>query len=148
MVQAHMRTTCRLFHAAQCVSLFDRIASHKMRPIVTDAAWSVSVCLSVSIVHERDQCENGWTDRDAVGSVDSWSMWTRGVQRPDLQNILRQSYAYLTIMPKLRSTYDGRLIYKAPYGGRKAFLSYDSLAKLSDRLRQCSLITLRYSLKN
>jgi len=31
---------------------------------------------------------------------------------PDLQNILRQSYDYLTIIPKLRSTYDGRLIYK------------------------------------
>jgi len=30
--------------------------------------------------------------------------------RPDLQNILRQSYDYLTIMPKLRSTYDGRRI--------------------------------------
>jgi len=30
---------------------------------------------------------------------------------PDFQNILRQSYDYLTIMPKLRSTYDGRLIY-------------------------------------
>ena len=30
---------------------------------------------------------------------------------PSLQNILRQSYDYLTIMPKLRSTYDGRLIY-------------------------------------
>ena len=31
-------------------------------------------------------------------------------QRPDLQNILRQSYDCLTIMPKSRSTYDGRLI--------------------------------------
>jgi len=31
-------------------------------------------------------------------------------QGPDLQNILRQSYDYLTIMPKLRSTYDGRII--------------------------------------
>jgi len=31
---------------------------------------------------------------------------------PDLQNILRQSYDFLTIMTKLRSTYDGRLIYK------------------------------------
>ena len=29
---------------------------------------------------------------------------------PDLQNILRQSYDYQTIIPKLRSTYDGRLI--------------------------------------
>jgi len=51
-------------------------------------------------------------------------------QGPDLQNILRQSYDYLTIMPKLRSTYDGRLIYKTSYKGRKAFLRYDSLAKL------------------
>jgi len=49
---------------------------------------------------------------------------------PDLQNILRQSYDYLTIMPKLRSTYDGRLIYKTSYEGRKAFLRYDSFAKL------------------
>ena len=39
---------------------------------------------------------------------------------------------YLAIMPKLRlrSTYDGRLIYKSSYEGRKAFLAYDSLAKL------------------
>jgi len=49
---------------------------------------------------------------------------------PDLQNILRHSYDYLTIMPTLRSTYDGRLIYKTSYEGRKAFLWYDSLAKL------------------
>ena len=48
----------------------------------------------------------------------------------DLQNILRQSYDYLTIMPELRSTYDRRLIYKTSYEGRKAFLRYDSLAKL------------------
>jgi len=48
---------------------------------------------------------------------------------PDLQNTLRQSYDYLTIMPKLRSTYDGRLIYKTSYEGRKALLMYDSLAK-------------------
>jgi len=48
---------------------------------------------------------------------------------PDLQNILRQSYDYLTIMPKLRSTYDKRLIYKTSYEGRKAFLGYNSLAK-------------------
>jgi len=34
---------------------------------------------------------------------------------PDLQNIIRQSYDCLTIMPKLRSTYDGRLIYRTSY---------------------------------
>jgi len=40
---------------------------------------------------------------------------------PDLQNILRQSYDYLTITPQLRSTYDGRVIYKTSYNGWKAF---------------------------
>ena len=40
---------------------------------------------------------------------------------PDLQNILRQSYDYLTTMPKLRSAYDGRLIYTASYNEWKAF---------------------------
>ena len=42
-------------------------------------------------------------------------------QGPDLQNILRQSYDYLTIMPKLRSTYDRRLIYKTSHNEWKAF---------------------------
>jgi len=50
-------------------------------------------------------------------------------QRLDLQNILRPSYDYLTIMTKLRSTYDGRLIYKTSYEERKDFLRYDSLAE-------------------
>ena len=52
------------------------------------------------------------------------------MQWPDLQNILRQSYNYLTITSKLRSTYDGRLIYKTSYEEHKAFLRYDSHAKL------------------
>ena len=42
-------------------------------------------------------------------------------QGPDLQNILRQTYDYLTIMPKLRSTYDVRLIYKTSYNEWKGF---------------------------
>ena len=48
-------------------------------------------------------------------------------QGPDVQNILRQSDDYLTIMPKLRSTCDGRLICKTSYKERKAFLRYDSV---------------------
>jgi len=48
---------------------------------------------------------------------------------PDVQSILRQSYNYLTIMPKLRSTYDGHLIYQTSYEGHKAFLGYNLLAK-------------------
>jgi len=57
---------------------------------------------------------------------------TLGIHRGhDLQNILRQSYDYLTIMPKLRLTiYDGRLFYKTSYERRKVFLRYDSFAKL------------------
>ena len=39
------------------------------------------------------------------------------------------TYDNLTIMPKLRSTYDRRLIHKTSYEGRKAFLGYNSLAK-------------------
>jgi len=44
--------------------------------------------------------------------------------------IYKISYDNLTIMPKLRSTYDGRLIYKTSYEGREVFLRYYSLAKL------------------
>jgi len=35
--------------------------------------------------------------------------------------IYKISYDYLTIMPKLRSTYDGRLIYQTSYNEWKAF---------------------------
>jgi len=44
------------------------------QPYVTyGVAWSVclSVCLSVCVCHEREPCENDWTDRDAVYVVDS-----------------------------------------------------------------------------
>jgi len=44
-----------------------------------------------------------------------------GILGPDLQNILRQCYDYLMIMPKLRSTYDWRLIYQTSYNEWKAF---------------------------
>ena len=64
------------------------------------------------------------------GSLVRWENVKVKMQGPDLQNTLRQSYDYLTIMPKLRSTYDERLIYKTSYEGREAFLRYDSLAKL------------------
>jgi len=57
---------------------------------------------------------------------------------PDVQNILWQSYDCFTIMPKLRLTYYGRLIYKISYKGHKAFLRYSSHTKSQERLRQCS----------
>jgi len=58
------------------------------------------------------------------------------VQGPDLQNILRQSYDYHTIMPKLRSTYDGRLIYKTSYEGRKDLCRYDNTI----HLQSCKIV--------
>jgi len=45
------------------------------------------------------------------------------------KNILRQSYDDITILPILRSTYEGRVIYKTSYDERKTFLGYDSLAE-------------------
>ena len=52
------------------------------------------------------------------------------------KNILRQSYNYLTIMPKLRSTYDGRLSNLLNILRRaQDFLGYNSLAKSYDSLR-------------
>ena len=38
-------------------------------------------------------------------------------------------FYYLAIMPKLRPTYDGRLIDETFYEGRKTFLRHNSLAK-------------------
>ena len=55
-------------------------------------------------------------------------------QRPNLQNILWQSYDSLMIMPKLWSTYDRRLICKTSHKECKTFLRYDPLAKSWDRL--------------
>ena len=49
---------------------------------------------------------------------------TRGLKKTTIL------YDYLTIMPTLRLTYDKRLIYKTSYKERKAFVRYDSLAKL------------------
>jgi len=57
------------------------------------------------------------------------------VQGSDLLNILRQSYDYLTIVPKLRSTYDGRLVYQTSNEEREAFLKQDFLAKSQDLRR-------------
>jgi len=44
------------------------------------------------------------------------------------------SYDYLTIMPKLQSTYDGRQVYKISYGECGAVFRYDSLEKSQVRL--------------
>ena len=64
-----------------------------------------------------------WTVADGV--LKSCMRRRRGLG-PDLQ----KKYLTTILRLKLRSTYDRRLIYKTPYKERKAFLRYDSLAKL------------------
>ena len=55
-------------------------------------------------------------------STETYQCW------PPLQlDSSRHSYDYLTTMPKIRSTYDGRPIYETSYEERKAFLRHDSL---------------------
>ena len=73
--------------------------------------------------------------------------WIRSACKPPapLYQISHAKLTTLMIMPKLWLTYRGRIIYKTPYEDRRAFLRYDSLAKLQDRPRQCSQISLRYS---
>jgi len=44
---------------------------HNMRPIVTIVAWCVCLSVCLSVGHEHELCQNGWTDRDAL-SVDLW----------------------------------------------------------------------------
>jgi len=84
------------------------------------------------VVHPNSCLGSGDTVFVHSCNLSSGSMILLRKQGPDLQNILRQSYDYLTIMRKLLSTYDRRLIYnyKTSYEGRKAFLRYDSLAEL------------------
>ena len=74
--------------------------------------------------------------------VEAWIELAQILERNDIQvtrvcyntpaqgPIYKTSYDNLTIMPKLQSTYDRRLIYKTPYEEHKALLMYDSLAKL------------------
>jgi len=59
-----------------------------------------------------------------------------------LTTILRLSYDNAEVTIDLRRT---SIVYKTSYEGRKALLTYDLLAKLYGRPRQCSQISLRYS---
>jgi len=44
----------------------------EMRPVATDGvAWSVSLCVYLSVGHVREPCKNGWTDQDEDWRVNS-----------------------------------------------------------------------------
>jgi len=55
---------------------------------------------------------------DKISHIETWGL------------IYKISYDNLTIMPKLRSIYNGRLIYKTPHEESRAFHRYDLRAKL------------------
>ena len=74
-------------------------------PASTDQWCQTSSCWGGTLA--SPQLQNGVIHRVWVRAV-----WNQG---PDLYNMLRQSYDYLTIMPNLRSTYDKCLIYKTSY---------------------------------
>jgi len=47
-----------------------RCTECKVRPVSTDVTWSASVSVCVSVEHNYELCQNGWTNRDAVWGVD------------------------------------------------------------------------------
>ena len=61
----------------------------------------------------------------AVYTFTSLALWLQETSGP----IYKIPYDHLTTMPKLRSTYDGRLIDKTSYSERKAFHRYYSRAE-------------------
>ena len=72
-----------------------------------------------------------WQRHMCVNNLRKVLTWKCNGQEPNAWwgPIYKISYDYLTIMPKLRSTYDGRLIYKITYNEWKAFHRQDSRAK-------------------
>ena len=93
------------------------------------SSWRSFFCACLYIITERVRrycCSIVWAT--LCLHVIVWQLLLR-YHGPDLQNILQQSYNYLTIMPKLRSTYNSHVIYKTSYEGRKTFLRYSSLQK-------------------
>ena len=120
-------------------TLGSRTAKEQNRPAVINRQINVKLFVYIG---DRQQGGGRWWVVDDVQSglqVDStWRRTVRGVHaqrrdviqlarghvataavlQPSLQNISQRSYDYLAIMPKLRSTYDGRVIYKTSYEER------------------------------
>ena len=105
-----------------CAMLFDRrsqniVISLHVRCLPFDAnlvtvLWPGPVRLGPSNKVETRTLVLPLTTSDRMLSGPAHAIGELG---PDLQNILRRSYDYLTIMPKLRWSYGGRLIRKTSY---------------------------------
>ena len=108
----HTKESWFLFLASRCVFIY--LFNLTKDPKVTTFHTAIGQCLTQK---EPVKYTNKLLKRQPILNYKKnykvqYCVLHVGDQGPDLQNILRQSYNYLTIMPKLRSTYDGRLIYE------------------------------------
>ena len=93
------------------------------QPTLLGPSWSslltrrTSTSASAEVTSRRSTAD---AVSSTTGSVHRHRPMMPRNQRPDIQNILRRSYDYLTMMPKLRSTYDGCIIYQTSYEECKA----------------------------
>ena len=90
----------------------------------------------------RQRQRRGHTRRRRLGGAVVVSTWRQRMTPCDSIHIhttgpiYKISYDNLTIIPKLRSTYDGHLIYKTSCEGRKDFLRYDNTI----HLQSCKIV--------
>jgi len=109
-----------------------------MRSVVSDMARTCCCCCCWALTSQSST----WMNERRHGSdveetkpssprsrPDCWSRDSSGARFTKYLTIILWLSYYLTIMPELRSTYDGRLIYKTSHEECKAFLGYDSLGK-------------------
>ena len=88
----------------------------------SDAATALSRCMQLIVAMLKRPHVNGDSNPPILTvTPNSEARFTK--------YLIRQSYDYLTIMPKLRSIYDGHLIYQTSNEEHKTFLRYDLLAK-------------------
>ena len=96
------------------------------KPLRTDRTVHDSMITAQSYTHDARRAvpNTTHTNRHTQWSID-WVV----VLRPMRNKTVARFTKYLTIMAKLRSTYNGRLICKTSYEERKDFLMCNSLAK-------------------
>jgi len=101
------------------------------KPLRTDRTVHDSMITAQSYTHDARRAvpNTTHTNRHTQWSIDWLSCGFTSHAKQNRGPIYKISYDNLTIMPKLRSTYDGRLICKTSYEERKDFLMCNSLAK-------------------
>jgi len=81
-------------------------------------------CLTGKLLNNITELANICFRTNVKQTIQAWARFTKYL-----------TYGYLTTMRKLRSTYDGRLVYQTSNEEREAFLKQDFLAKSQDLRR-------------